>query len=190
MTERSDYSGDFDPTISYGDFSKGLLLELLNEYSGHMLRVNFLWYLGVKQAVGDEEAFIYDMRIWEKMAVHELEMTCRLFKIQGNDVAAMMKGLQLSPWMGIYRYDMELESPFHGILTITHCPTLLALEREGVGREEVTCRQIEPRRFKVIADFFNPGIEVIPLKLPPRANGERELCCRWEFRLGSGAQEG
>jgi len=180
--ELTDYRGEFDPDIKYGDFSKDLLVELLNAYSGYTLRVNSLWYLGVRQAMGEDEAFFYDTRIWEKMTIHELDMTCRLFKVEGNDVATMMKAMQLSPWMGIYRYNIELRSPSDGILTITECPTLLALEREGAGREERTCREIESKRFRVIADFFNPEIKVQPLRLPPR-KGKDEVCCQWEFRL-------
>ena len=182
MKELIDYSGEFDPSIKYDDFSKGFLLELLNAYSGYILRVDGFWYLTVKERRGDEEAFACDTQVWEKMQVYELEMTCKLFKIQGNDVATMMKALQMSPWMWIYKYDIELKSPNHSILTITHCPTLLALEKEGEGREQTICQVLEPKLFRLIADFFNPKIEVQALKIPPRKSKD-EICCQWDFSL-------
>jgi len=40
---------------------------------------------------------------------------------------------------------------------------------------------VDGRFFRVMAEYFHPGIEVIPLKLPPR-QGEGDICCRWEFR--------
>jgi len=180
MKELTDYSGKFDPNIKYEDFSKGFLLGLLNAYSEYLLRVDGFWYLTVKERMGDEEAFACDMKVWEKAQIYELETTCKLFKIQGNDVATLMKGLQMSPWMWIYKFNMELENPNHGILTITHCPTLVALEREGQGREQKICQMLEPKLFRLIADFFNPEIEVKALKLPPRKSQD-EIACQWEF---------
>jgi hypothetical protein len=182
VKELTDYSGEFNPNIKCEDFSKGFLLELLNAYSGYILRVDGFWYLAVKGRRGDEEAFACDMQVWEKMQVYELKMICKLFKIQGNDVATMMKALQMSPWMSIYRYDIELRSPNHSTLTITHCPTLLALEKEGEGREQKICQLLEPKLFRLIADFFNPKIEVQALKLPPRKSKDG-ICCQWDFNL-------
>ncbi|MFC1970220.1 DUF6125 family protein [Chloroflexota bacterium] len=182
MKELIDYSGEFDPSIKYDDFSKGFLLKLLNAYSEYLLRVDGFWYLTVKERMSDEEAFTCDRKVWEKLQIYELETTCKLFKIQGNDVATMMKGMQMSPWMWIYKYDIELKSPNHGLLTITHCPTLLALEKEGQGREKNICQMLEPDLFKLIADFFNPKIEVQALKIPPRKSKD-EICCQWDFSL-------
>jgi hypothetical protein len=93
-----------------------------------------------------------------------------------------LKALQMSPWMSIYRYDIELRSPNHSTLTITHCPTLLALEKEGEGREQKICQLLEPKLFRLIADFFNPKIEVQALKLPPRKSKDG-ICCQWDFNL-------
>ena len=182
MKELTDYSGEFNPHIEFKDFSRDFLLGLLNAYSGYILRVDGFWYLTVKDRNGDDEAFTCDMQVWERMQVYELEMTCKLFKIQGNDVATMMKAMQMSPWMWIYTYNIEFKGPNHSILTITHCPTLLALEREGQGREQRICQVLEPRMFRIAADFFNPKIEVRALKVPPRKIKD-DICCQWDFSL-------
>ncbi|MFC1944971.1 DUF6125 family protein [Chloroflexota bacterium] len=184
MAELSDYSGKFDPGIRDGDFSKVLLVDLLNAYAEYVRRIDNLWYLAVKQGLGEDEAFADDMKIWEKMTLHELDVTCSLFKIRGNDVSSMMKALQMSSWLKISKlgYHMQLKSPSHSVLTITNCPTLATLEREGSGREEKICLQIETKRFNIIAGFFNPMIEVKALKLPPR-QGPDETACLWEFIL-------
>ncbi|MCK4792529.1 MAG: hypothetical protein KAV87_52860 [Desulfobacteraceae bacterium] len=182
MKELTDYSGEFDPNIRYEDFSKNSLLELLNAYSDYIRKLDGFWYLMVKDRMGDDEAFACDTNVWEKMYAIEFEMTRKLFKIKGNDVVALMKAFQMSPWTRTYRHSMELQSPHHGILTVTHCPTLLALEREGEGREERICQQLEPKLFRKQADFFNPEIQVRALKLPPRKSKD-EVHCQWEFKL-------
>jgi len=182
MKELTDYSGEFDPNIKYEDFSKDSLLKLLQAYSDYIRKLDGFWYLMVKDRIGDNEAFACDTNVWEKMYAIEFEMTRKLFNIKGNDVAALMKAFQMSPWTRTYRSSMELMSPHHGVLTVTYCPTLLALEKEGEGREERICQQLEPKLFKMQADFFNPEIQVRALKLPPRKSKD-EVPCQWEFKL-------
>ena len=77
---------------------------------------------------------------------------------------------------------MEILSSKNAILTITHCPTLLALEKEGKGRENEICNMVDPKLFKDFASYFNPNIKVKSLKLPPRQS-ESDICCQWEFKL-------
>jgi hypothetical protein len=59
---------------------------------------------------------------------------------------------------------------------------LLALEREGQGREGLICQELEPKMMNTIAHYFNPNIEVTALQLPPR-KGNSDICCQWEFKL-------
>jgi len=62
------------------------------------------------------------------------------------------------------------------------CPSLLALEREGEGRERRICGQIEPELFRIRAHHINPQIKVTPLQLPPRRS-PGEIACQWEYTL-------
>ena len=76
----------------------------------------------------------------------------------------------------------QLKDEDHGTLTVTHCPALLALEKEDRGKEHWICREWEPRLMRLAADFFDPKIEVNALKLPPRKSQD-EICCQYEFKL-------
>jgi len=182
MKELTDYSSEFDPNIKHENFSKDLLIKLLQFYSDYIRKLDGFWYLIVKNRTGDDEAFACDTKVWEKMYAVDLEMTCNLYKIKGHDVAALLKAFQMSPWNAVYRSSIELKSLNHGVLTFTHCPTLLALEREGEGREERICQQLELQLFRMQADFFNPEIQVRALKVPPRTDYS-DCCCQWEFRI-------
>jgi hypothetical protein len=182
MTTSVDYSGEFDPEFSLDNLSRDTLLKLLQAYTEYMLRIDGHWYLTVMAKWGNEEAFDCDVKVWEKAQMYELRSMSSLLNIRGDDVATVMKAIQASPWMGIYEYTIDLKNKDHAVATYFKCPTLLALEKEGTGREQLICRQMEPKLMRMIAHFFNPKITVIALKIPPRTDYS-DCCCQWEFKL-------
>ena len=177
-----DYSGGFNPNFGYDKLDRETLVRLLNAYSEYMRRIDAHWYLAVMEKFGNDEALDCDGRVWEKLVTYEMKVMSDLFDIRGNDVATVMKALQVSPWTWVYDCDIDLKSDTHSVVTYRNCPTLLALEKEGLGREGVICRELEPRLMGLIAGYFNPDITVTALKLPPREPGS-DLCCQWEFSL-------
>lgn len=182
MTERNDYDGGFDPNISFADFSKEFLLKALRSYADYIRKLDGIWYLSLKGKAGDNVALETDLDVWETMEVHDVRSTCELFGIKGNDVTAVIKATQMSPWAWVLENHFELKGPHLGIWTVTRCPTLLALEREGQGRESQICRQVETRLFEIRAKAINPRMKVTPIKLAPRMSKD-EIACQWEFRL-------
>lgn len=182
MSEMQDYSGPFDPEFHHSKFSKETLLRLLKVYNEYMLRVDGFWYLAIMQRWGNDAAFECDQRVWEKAQLFEMKTISQIFNIHGNDVATVMKAIQVSPWMWIYQYTIDLKNRNHAIVTYQTCPTLFALEKEGTGREALICRELEPKILGTIAHYFNPAIEVRPLRVPPRID-YKDICCQWEFKL-------
>ena len=177
-----DYSRKFDPHLNWQSFSKDTLIELLNLYGKLFMAVDGFWYLAVKEIISDEQALACDIWVWEKAIKYELERTTRLMNIEGNDVATLMKALQLSPWFRCLNYEIDMKDSNNGILTVTHCPTLEYLEKEGGERIESICGYVEPKCLKGYAEFFNPNMRVKLLKIPPRRS-KQEICCQWEFSL-------
>jgi hypothetical protein len=182
MAEPIDYSGAFDPEFSHGNLAKETLLKLLHTYNAYMLRIDGFWYLTVMNKWGNDEAFDCDVKVWEKAQLWEMKAVTKALNIEGDDVATLMKYMQVSPWMWIYDAAIELRNPKHAVVTIHHCPTLLALEKEGTGRERLICRELEPKLMGIMADFFNPRIKVTALKSPPRTDYQ-DCCCQWEYTL-------
>ncbi len=184
MTELIDYSGRFDPDFSHDKFSKETLTRLLKTYSEYLLTIDGIWYLTVMDKWGNDEAFRCDVKVWEKALLYELKVMSEALNIHGNDVATVMKYMQAHPWMWNYEYDIDVKNNDHAIVTYHTCPNLLALEKEGAGREKLICQELEPRGFAMVAHYFNPNISVTPLKVPPRT-GYNDVCCQWEYRLDS-----
>jgi len=177
-----DYSGEFDGNIEFEKFSKEALVKILKVYAKLYSAIDGFWYLSVKERVDDDEALACDMWVWDKAVKYELDRLVKVLNIEGDNVTSLMKALQMSPWFWVFGHNIDIKNDGHAILTITECPTLLALEKEGTGREKRICHIVEPMIFKKYADYFNPSIKVDYLKIPPRKTRD-EICCRWEFKM-------
>ena len=182
MDRLNDYSGELIPNLTPTDFSADALEKIVQLYSKLYTALDGFWYLTVKDRISNEEALACDIRVWELLGKYEMKSIANWLNIKGNDVIAVLKAFQLSPMFQHMQHNIEIFNNKHAILTVTHCPTLNALEKEGQGREKQICNMVDPRIFKVMASFFNPDIDVKCLKSAPRKNTE-EICCQWEFKL-------
>jgi hypothetical protein len=178
----ADYSGAFDPTFSHGKLAQETLVKLMKATAEYMRRIDGHWYISVMEKWGNEQALDCDARVWEKLVLYEMKMISGLLNISGDDVVTVMKALQSSPWTLTYTCDIDVTNDNYAIVTYRNCPTLLALEKEGQGREGIICQELEPKLMSLIAHYFNPNIMVTPLRLPPRKSNS-EICCQWEFKL-------
>jgi len=182
MKSMIDYSGQFQPDLQAEDFSPETLVGLLGLYRRLYIALDGFWYLTVKQRSGNDEALASDIETWEKHCKYEMSNITRQLNIQGNDVAALVKALQLTPWFMNTGYRFDLEGPNQALLSVTSCPTLAALQEEGEGREHQICNVVDKKAFEYYASFFNPDIEVRKLVSPSRS-GQNDICCQWEFVL-------
>ena len=183
MPELADYSGPFDPHWSPEKLSKQTLLKLVKAYGEYIHRIDASWYVTVMKRQGNDEAFACDRHVWEKkLQAYELKLMTGVLNIRGDDVVAVMKYMQATPWSAVDQREIDIKNNNHAVLTIHNCPTLSALEREGTGREKQICEDLTTSLFSKIAHHFNPNIKVTGLKVPPRKTYS-DCCCQWEFKL-------
>ena len=182
MEKLTDYSGKLIPELDLDDFSSDFMRDLLRLYSKIYMAVDGFWYLSVMEKFGNDEALDSDIKVWEQAARYEMKNVARQFNIQGNDAEAFMKSLQLSPWYWTVDAQVEVVDPENAVLTVTNCPTLNALEKEGEGRENQICKMVEPLIFRAYAAYFNPDVEVTCLKAPPKDN-PADIACKWHFKM-------
>lgn len=183
MPEINDYSGPFDPHWSPEKLSKEALLKLVKAYSDYIYRLDASWYVTVKNRLGNDEAFACDRHVWEKkLQAYELKLMTGALNIHGDDVVAVMKYMQATPWASVGERQIDIKDSNHATLTIHNCPTLSAIEKEGNGREKLICEDLTTSLFSKIAHYFNPKIKVTGLKVPPRKT-YNDCSCQWEFRL-------
>jgi hypothetical protein len=183
MPKLADYSGKFDPKFSHDKLKRDTLLRIVKAYAEYLYKVDGNWYLAVKNKWGNAGAFDCDVDVWEKkLQLYDLDMVTSVLNIHGDDVIPVMKYFQVTPWTYINEQEIEIKNNNHAILTIRTCPALLAIEKEGTGREKLICQELTPNLFTMIAHYFNPNMKVNGLKVPPRTNYE-DCCCQWEFKL-------
>ena len=182
MEKLNDYNGQIIPDLKFTDFSPDALVRLLKLYSKLYVAVDGFWYLTVKERMGNDEALDCDIQVWERLCQYEMKKVTEQFNIQGNDIVALMKAIQMTPWFWNMEYKMEIQDHSSAVYTVTRCSTLEALVKEGEGREHQICKIVEPRVLKSYASFFNPDIEITCLQEPPPKSGDG-ICCQWKFTL-------
>lgn len=183
--ERKDYSGPLDPNLRFEDFSKEALVNLLREYQRLYLVLDGHWYTHVKAKYGAQEAFDFDMKVWESMEAYEPKRVAHALNIRGNDIEAYLKILQTIPAFPglIYDRTVEIIDERHARIIVNRCTSLEYFEREGIGREQTICHAMEPQAFQWTASAVNPKIRVTPLKLPPRQSRDEVPHCIWDVHL-------
>jgi len=179
-----DYSGQLLPEINFEDFSRDTLVKLLIMYAKLYIAIDGFWYMTVMERNGNDEALACDIQAWTIMSKYEKKRIGETLNIEGKNVLSFIKTLQISPWFIHTKYTVDMENNNSAVLTVTYCPTLEALEKEGRGRQKDICTVFEPKVFRNYASLFNPDIEVEPLSPLPREKQEH-ICCKWSFKLKS-----
>jgi hypothetical protein len=177
-----DYSGDFAPEFRWDKLSKDGLAGLLAAYSNYIRKIDGHWYLSVMNKCGNDVAYDCDIDVWNKLMKFELKVASDMMNIRGDGIESVAKYFQVSPWFWTFNPRLDLKGDDCLEVTFAKCPTLLALEKEGSGREEQICRVMEPELFETIAHHFNPKMKVAALKLPPRRSVD-DICCKWQFKI-------
>jgi hypothetical protein len=109
----------------------------------------------------------------------------RLMGIEGDDVGAIMKGLQLDvgfvhQYMGV---AYELTDARHGEFWLNHCGALMDVEPHGEARVVGMCHHIEDPTFDGTAVATNPHARIRPIHRPPRVPADREPHCHWTITI-------
>jgi len=162
------------------DLPRPLLIDLLKTYCRLSYAMDGFWYLSVMNRFDNDTAVELDLWVWRRLVKYEMDRLTRLLGIQGNGAPALARALGATPWFANLGCSFELDGKGRAVLSVTRCPTLEALEKEGTGREKRHCQEVEATIFKYYADYFDSAIRVRGLVLPPRYD-KHGLCCRWEF---------
>src|SRR5262249_27794291 len=109
----------------------------------------------------------------------------RLMAIEGDDVGAIMKGLQLDvgfvhQYMGV---AYELTDARHGEFLLDHFRALIAVEPRGGARVVGMCPHIEAPPFAGPAAATTPHARIRPIPRPPRVPADREPHCHWTITI-------
>lgn len=182
MEKSKVYSLESLVSSQFENCSRETLIALLAAWARLYMVLDGYWYLSVKQRFGDEQAVDIDLQVWDKQTRKEIEELVKLMDFPNRDVVSLMELTAIMPSATGSQGYIEIRDRNDCTLSITHCPIVRTLEKEGEGREKTQCQVICRRVMATMALSFNPGIEVKPIKMPPRQNQD-EIYCQWQFKL-------
>jgi hypothetical protein len=110
-----------------------------------------------------------------------------LMGIEGDDVPAIMKALQLDVgfvhgFMGV-AYQVDPSDSYKGEFWLLHCGALLMVEPAGEAAVFNMCHTIEDPTFDATALATNPRARIRPIHRPPRVPADRHPHCHWTIEI-------
>ena len=182
MTERKDYSGEFDPDFRYEDLSKEALVRLVREYAliVHLMDRSLFTAVGLRygQAAVEELA----IEEWRGASPIYAERLRRVMGVEGDDVPAIFKMFQLDPGFPHFYMDVryQVADRNRGYFSLASCGALNDVEPFGELAVRGMCHTIEDATFDVTAQAVNPKARVRAIHRPPREPADRVPVCGWE----------
>jgi hypothetical protein len=182
-----DYDGPFGADPSMLELTKEELVSILLGSHEFILQCNQGVSMHIVMRHGFEDMFAIAWDIWSAKVLPAVKgLKERRMGIDGNDVAAFMKDLQIdSSAMPGKAFDLtfEMPEPDVGIMTFNRCPAPEMFE--ALGREDIleqNCHAVCPASIEETAKLYNPNMKMDILAIPPRVDSDH-VCCRWKLSM-------
>lgn len=188
--EMDDYSGPFRPDFRLEDLSKEALVKLCREMmlAAHLLDRAIM--PAILQRFGAQAMEELAIEEWRGASPVYTERIRKAMRIEGNDVAAIFKSLQLDPGFPHEYMDVHYEvvDAKRGHFWLDSCGALADVEPWGEARVVSMCHHIEDPTFDATAQAVNPKARVRPVHRPPRDPEDRRPVCHWEVVIDDAAE--
>lgn len=141
-------------------------------------------------AYGREEMARIAIDEWMGASPVYTRRTQRLLGFGGDDVATLLKGLQLDVGAPPEFMDFRLRvvDDHHGEFWLDHCGALLDVEPLGDDYVRTMCHTIEDPTFDATAMATNPRARIRPVHRPPRTPADRHPHCHWTVTIDPAAE--
>lgn len=168
-----------------GDLPRDRLVPAVLEYMmvGHLIDRALMPQVAVRAGIDAVDDVAIDE--WLGASPTYTARMRKLMGIDGDDVGAIMKGLQLDvgfvhQYMGVAYKLIDAE---HGEFWLDHCGALMDVEPHGEARVVGMCHHIEDPTFDGTAVATNPHARIRPIHRPPRVPADREPHCHWTITI-------
>jgi hypothetical protein len=164
-----------------GALSREELLALAREYMlfGHLIDRGLMPHVAMR--FGSDEVTRVAIEEWMGASPVYTWRMRDLMQIDGDDVEAIMKSLQLDVGF-VHEYmdvHYEVTDPLNGAFWLEHCGALMDTEPMGEKYVVAMCHDIEDPTFDATANAVNPKARIRPIHRPPRVPAGRLPMCHW-----------
>jgi len=127
---------------------------------------------------------------WQGASPNYTRRMKRLMRIEGDDVTAIVKALQLDVGFPHEYMDVRfrIEPAGHAEFWLDHCGALMDVEPRGEKGVVMMCHRIEDPTFDATAVATNPRARMRPIHRPPRVPADRHPHCHWTIRIEPDAE--
>ena len=173
------------------ELSRAELARLGREFMlyGHTYDRALMPQVGMRLGGGKE---IEPLSIWEWKGAspNYTRRMKRLMKIEGDDVTAIIKALQLDVGFPHEYMDVhfELQPDGSAEFWLNHCGALMDVEKRGEAAVVMMCHRIEDPTFDATAVATNPRAQMRPIHRPPRTPKDRQPHCHWTIKIEPNAE--
>jgi hypothetical protein len=141
--------------------------------------VDGLYYLGIEEEWGTNDATKIDQQVWAIMGKIEARRLKEFLNITTNDISALVQALQYSGW-ALDLEDKEIEQTTDkAIFRNKSCRIQKTRLKNNLN--EFGCKPVRFGYLTAFAKEINPDIQVTCSVCPPD-NHPNELWCEWIFR--------
>src|SRR3990172_9526095 len=151
---------------------------------GHIYDRALMPQVGMRLGGGKE---IEPLSIWEWKGAspNYTRRMKRLMKIEGDDVTAIVKALQLDVGFPHEYMDVRFEFQPDGRaeFRLNHCGALMDVEPRGEGAVLMMCHRIEDPTFDATAVATNPRARMRPIHRPPHTPGDPPPYYHWTIAI-------
>ena len=122
---------------------------------------------------------------WKGASPNYTRRMKRLMRIEGDDVVAIVKALQLDVGFPHEYMDVrfQVHEDGHAEFWLNHCGALMDVEPRGEKGVVMMCHRIEDPTFDATAVATNPRARMRPIHRPPRMPADRQPHCHWTIRI-------
>ncbi len=185
---RADYSGSFDPQFDFAHLSRAALARLGREYMlvGHVQSRVIMPIVATR--FGPAAAADFAIDAWRGASPVFNQRNRQLLHIEGDDMAAILKGLQFDVGAPHQYMDFrfELVDADDGFFWLDYCGALdavsVATNNDPVAIKRM-CHDIEDPTFDATVMEVNPRARCRPVHRPPLMAGHTGPVCRWQVSI-------
>lgn len=160
--------------------SKETLIELAKMHSWNWHTCDGLWFSGVEDRYGTEQALEIDIHMWDVSSRVEAQRIKQILAVPDKGgLDGVLRTINFMSWAAkcAYRIERDGDSAF---LTVTSCPPQEARLKSGKGL--FACRPTFETGFTNVAKVIDPSVRVSCVHCPPGPHPD-DSWCRWEFRV-------
>lgn len=172
-------SRDIDRKL-FAEMPKDKLIDLLFLQMRNLWTVDGLYFLGIEEKFGTDDAAEIDRNVWEVMGKIEARRLKEVFEIKGKDIPNMMEVLKITSWaLDLEDKEVTVENN-RALFRNTNCRVQNTRTKKGL--KEFPCKMVRWGYLRNFAKEFNEEIEVKCNVCPPDIHPDN-LWCEWEFKL-------